>query len=281
MVDNKLVFGLIAVLLVAAVVGVVLYQRKNSKENFGMLPSFTHKIERVAAETSGPQKGDYFSVPGTYQSMISPRNSGGISYGPYINYRIPDQKNLGVPEDPLSYNNMVKENFDVNTSNCAQALADVRSSSIASGLARSAIMDGMPDLVQDPYPTVSDMLPVGDMTTVNAMNEESQVVVYDRFMVANRNSRLRGQGDMIRGDLAIVPCNKGWFQVSVQPNIDLQAGALNVMGGYDNESGQKLSALINVTSGGADTTIAGVNLGNQFATTLGAGQTDVTVTAYP
>jgi hypothetical protein len=280
MVDNKLVFGLIAVLLVAAVVGVVLYQRKHSKEGFGMLPSFTWRVDRVAAETSGPQKGDFYSLPGTYQSMLSPRNSGGISYGPYINYRIPDQKNLGVPEDPLSYNNMVKENFDVNTSNCAQALADVRSSSIASGLARAAIDNGMPDLV-DPYPTVSDMLPVGDMTSLNAMNEESQVVVYDRFMVANRNSRLRGQGDMIRGDLAIVPCNKGWFQVSVQPNIDLQAGALNVLGGYDAEQQQKLAALINMSSGGADTTIAGVNLGNQFATTLGSGQTDVTVTAYP
>jgi hypothetical protein len=281
MVDNKLIFGLVAVLLVAAVVGVILYQRNNNnkKEGFGMLPSFQTKIDRAVEQTSGPNKGEFVSFPGTYQSMLSPRAFSG-SYGAYINYRVPDLQNLAVPEDPLSYGKMVKENFDVDTSNCAQALADVRSSSVASGLARAAIDNGMPDLV-DPYPTVSDLLPVGDMTTVNAMGEESQPIVYDRFMYANRNSRLRGRGDMIRGDLAIVPCNFGWFNPSVQPNIDLQAGALNVMGGFDNEQGQKLAALINTTSGGADTTIAGINVGNQFATTLGMGQRDVTVSAYP
>jgi hypothetical protein len=279
--NNKIVFGITAILLIGLAVFVLYRKKNNSSEGFGMLPSFTWKVDRVAATDSvEAQKGNFFSVPGTYQSMLAPRMSGGVDYGANINYRLPDLKNLAVPEDPLTYDKMVKEDFDIDTNNCAKALANSRSSSIATGLARAAIDNGMPDIVNQ-YPEATDLLPVGDMTTINAMGEESQPIVYDRFVYANRNSRLRSQGDMIRGDLPIVPCSKGWFQVSVQPNIDLQAGAMNVLAGQNNEVTQSLSKLINITSGGADTAIAGANLGNQFATTLGAGQTDVTISAYP
>lgn len=268
---NKLAIGIIAVLVI-----IILYnmyssndknEEKTTKEGFGWgLPSFQTKVSLEASQTSGANKGDFYTVPGTYQAMLSPRMNS-LSYGPYVNYKLPEEQNLAVPQDPLSYDRMVKENFNVDTSGCSASAAAQKQQAVAP--------------VDDSYQTVGDLLPVGDMTTVNSAGEESQVNVWERFMYANRNSRLRSQGDYFRGDLPIQPCAPGWFRPSVQPNVDLQQGALNVMGGFDNEQGQKLAALINTTSGGAQTAIAGLNLGNQFASSLAAGQHDVIVTAFP
>lgn len=85
-----------------------------------------------------------------------------------------------------------------------------------------------------------------DMCNVNLMGTDSQPVIYDRLMYSNIKSRLRGQGDYIRGDLLITPdnykCNggghPGWFQVSVKPNRDLNMGAMAMIapvGGRDEE----------------------------------------------
>lgn len=131
------------------------------------------------------------------------------------------------------------------------------------------------------YPEANAMFPVGDMKTVNGLGEVNQAVIYDRYIYANRNSRLRSLGDPIRGDLAIVPCSGNWFTPSVQPNIDLQEGALNVMGGFDGEQQRKLSDLIYASSGGADTAIGGINLANQYNSNLCAGGNDIITTAYP
>ena len=85
-----------------------------------------------------------------------------------------------------------------------------------------------------------------DMCTVNNMGVDTQPVVYDRLIYSNIKSRLRGQGDYIRGDLLITPDNfkcdggghPGWFQVSVKPNRDLNMGAMAMIqpiGGRDEE----------------------------------------------
>ena len=84
-----------------------------------------------------------------------------------------------------------------------------------------------------------------DMCTVNNMGTDSQPVIYDRLIYSNIRSRLRGQGDPIRGDLLITPnsykCDNptaGWFQVSVKPNRDLNRGAMSFispLGGRDEE----------------------------------------------
>ena len=121
---------------------------------------------------------------------------------------------------------------------------------------------------------VHEALPGADMNTINALGEVQNVVNYNRIMFANPNSRLRAQGDPIRGDLPITPCNTGWFQVSVNPNNDLQAGAMNVMGGVTNETNNATSTLINSEAG--ETTIGGVNLSDQQLATISAG-TDVNV----
>jgi hypothetical protein len=44
----------------------------------------------------------------------------------------------------------------------------------------------------------------------------SNTVVYDRYIYANQKSRTHGLGDPIRGDLPIVPCGSGWFNMSCE-----------------------------------------------------------------
>jgi len=61
--------------------------------------------------------------------------------------------------------------------------------------------------------------------------EKAPSIIVDRLVFANRNSRLRGAGDPIRGDLPFVPTPPGWFSPSVNPQIDLQRGALNFIAG--------------------------------------------------
>ena len=81
-----------------------------------------------------------------------------------------------------------------------------------------------------------------DMCNINIMGTESQPVIYDRLMYSNMRSRLRGQGDYIRGDLQIVPDNykagnqhNNWFQVSVKPERDLNPGAMEQLFGRSEE----------------------------------------------
>jgi hypothetical protein len=118
--------------------------------------------------------------------------------------------------------------------------------------------------------------------------EMKQPIVYDRYMYANRNSRLRGQGDPIRGDLPIVPISGNWFVSSYarEPQITLQQGAMNVMGGVNNETNNSLANLIYNASGGTDTTIGGVdmaqtNMSHQVYGAAAAAQGDVMVTSFP
>ena len=106
---------------------------------------------------------------------------------------------------------------------------------------------------------------------------------------------------MIRGDLAIVPCDADWFRPSVTPHVDLQQGAMNVMGGIGNEQGESLDKLIYASSGFTDTALSGisenrrslmsggtgrrgtgnVNMSNQYKGGLSANQGDIQVSAFP
>jgi hypothetical protein len=81
-----------------------------------------------------------------------------------------------------------------------------------------------------------------DMSNVDILGSESQPVIYDRLVYSNMRSRLRGQGDYIRGDLKITPDQyrddsgrKGWFQVSVKPERDLNPGAMEHLFGRSEE----------------------------------------------
>ena len=93
--------------------------------------------------------------------------------------------------------------------------------------------------------------------------QEGEPIVYDRYIISNRNNRLRAQGDMIRGDLPIAKTNTGWFQTSAKPNEVLQQGALNVIAGLDNSTAQEMAAFLLQQTGNTEPASGGVPLDQQ------------------
>ena len=93
--------------------------------------------------------------------------------------------------------------------------------------------------------------------------QEGEPIVYDRYIISNRNNRLRSQGDMIRGDLPIAKTNTGWFQTSAKPNEVLQQGALNVIAGVDNATAKEMAAFLLEQTGNTEAASAGVPLDAQ------------------
>lgn len=305
MFDSKFVITLLG--LIIAVFAICNISKSSKiQESFGMNPSQVWKIDRtVAASPEAARKGDFYSVPGTYQSILSPRFSN-VDYGANIRYNMPTYENQATPCNPLTFGNMAKENYSENygCGSCGGGCGSVGckkggaslgfregAPSTESGFASGNYNQMLDSVYSDSsYPEVTSSLPVGDMTTINASGETIQPIIYDRYIYANRNSRLRSQGDPIRGDLPIVPCNADWFRPSVHPSIDLQEGAMNVMGGNQNETANALSDLIYTASGNADTTIggtnmvnqlSGMNMTNQYSGTMSAGMRDVQMTAFP
>lgn len=190
--------------LIIGLFGYIVSKKKNIKENF--LPSMTYKVDKVAAPNQDfAHKGEFWSVPGTFQSLVAPR-SASVQYGSQIQYNLP-------PESLLAYR------FDTPFAN--------------DGL----LTTGEGDIVQP--------------------------VTYDRFMFSNKRSRLREHGDPIRGDLPIIPHNSDWFRPSVQPHIDLKEGAMQVMGGFDNETNNQLSLLMAASAGNAMQTFGGMNFSGE------------------
>ena len=216
----------------------------------------------------------FYSQP-NFQGILSPRY-GNVDYGANIRYNLPSNNNLGVPHHPLGMAEMAKEDYEHTPENFVPSCGK-----------GGVSLDGQVSM-NDPISThhdytthaISDgLLPVGDMTTINDEGQVKTHAVYDRLIFANSRSKLRGHADLIRGDLAIVPqpiCSI----VSANPNIDLHQGAMNVLGGPDNETARALRELQYATSGGYNTTFGGVDMANEFATTLGAGMADVNVTAF-
>lgn len=299
--SNVLIILIVVVLIVLAA-KMMMKSKDSVKEGFlGNLPSMQTKVWRSV----GNQKGDLFSIPGQYQSMLSPRMNAGINYGANIRYNAPDYANMAVPCDPLALSDMVlnyisddakaketKEGYCGGSSGCA-AVGCKKGGGSPAGTRPSGPISPA-DYAAGNYNKVRNelysdnvgddslsMLPVGDMTMTTALGDVVQPVIYDRFVYANRNNRLRSQGDPIRGDLPIVPCSSDWFRPSVHPQIDLQTGALNVIGGIQNDTSSQLASLVAAASAGTDPFIGGVNMANQFDTSLGAAFADVSVSSFP
>jgi len=296
------------------------YAQNRKAASAGKFTAIQNNYKSMLSDTNN----NFYTVPGTFQSQIAPRFFGG-DYGANITYNVPSQHNLAVPQSPLDFANaashvqpkQVKENFSATCGTGGSSLKYHGGAPLMQpGFADGNYNDEMNKAYSGPENIKHSQanLPVGDMTTLNSLGAEDQPIVYDRFMFANLNSNLRSQGDPIRGDLAIAPNNNGWFNVSVNPNVDLQQGAMNVMGGINNETTQQLADLIYTTSGKYKTVIAGVDMqnqlgnptntkyaskrtntyrrgsenplnstqmSNQYTTNLSAGGGDVRVTAFP
>lgn len=216
------------------------------------------------------------TVPGTAQSPLTPRFSS-TGYGANITYNLPEMKNLALEPtnpmqlSPLQYAKIVETGAIAEKPTLREGFATTShkpgasshspmkgkkkgdSSSQYSSLQRSQQEFGEDN---------SAALPVQSMTS-SAGGEEVPIVM-DRFIVATMKSRLYGQGDPIRGDLAIVPVlpnadpNSGvWFRPSVNPALDLNQGSLSVIAGAFNDTGRALAQLQMQSNAGTFNTFQG------------------------
>lgn len=241
----------------------------------------------------GPLTDNQFVSVADKQKILSPRFMS--PYGQMaasVSYNLPDSTNMAGPSSCSNdtFSQMVtKEDFCSSGKNScgsppscmkgglSPSLQDT-SPSVPANFASGNFTEMRAQAIQDNSTTLvntSASLPVSNMMSVGADGQEVEPVIYNTLMYANQKSYLRSQGDYIRGDLPIVPCNNGWFNVSVVPAVDLNAGALNVMGGVNNGLSKATANVIfassgnaNTTSGGVDT--ASVNMANQVDVSLDA-----------
>ena len=246
-----------------------------------------------------------FMIPGTFQNSLEPRMNANNNYGAYLRYNMPSNEHLAVPKNPLTFGNMVHENYSKENYCSSGGCGSVQSCS-AGGVKSDVALNAhqatpsptQPDHSSSSYHAARDSIPVGshvtsdlpvpDMATLNIDGTvDENPIVYNRMMFANQKSKLHGLGDPIRGDLAITPNRCGWFSVSASPQIDLRSGAMAVMGGLGNETSQELYQLQYQSSGTADSTLGGIDLAEalnvsaQKAGYQGMATNDVQFTAFP
>jgi hypothetical protein len=93
------------------------------------------------------------------------------------------------------------------------------------------------------------------MDYVTEDGETDQVYITNRFIYANKKSRLNAVGntDFIRGDPFVVPnANTGWFTPlgAYNPANSLKVGALSILGGDNNETQKRTQELKNLYGSG-------------------------------
>lgn len=257
----------------------------------------------------GPLGDNRFIKRPQFQGLLSPRFTN-TDLGANIRYNPADYQHQASSCHPLAFGDMAQENYKSSqniqenypSGSCSGSCGGGGCSpSCGKGGMPVSYSGGTPPMSanfaagnfnevtdqaysQSEYPDTIDSLPVGTMTTIDAEGNVNEPVVYQQFLFANQKSRLRSQGDPIRGDLPIVPSEGNWFSVHPNVNLDLQEGAMNVLGGVSNSTNSALTQLINNESG--NTTIGGVNLSNvnmtpQYSGNYSAGLRDITVSGYP
>lgn len=263
------------------------------RENWNMspmMPKITQTIEQNGQKTLLPQNTNITSSPisNITSSMISypslipaltPRFSS-IGYGANIKMNMPSNNMLATPKNPVAQQQQysfvppdlppqqrVVEKFSPSCNNGLSSSNNISQSTVGSGSGGTTVTSSFSN-------STPAMLGFGD-------GIEAPVIVTNELMWANSKSNLRSQGDWIRGDLAIVPCEPGWFRPSVVPSRDLQSGALAVMGGM--QGGSAVASLMSKNSAGLISTFGGTTFGTNDITgnTSSVGTTAVSYTAFP
>jgi hypothetical protein len=278
MLDSKFFFTIVGLLL--TVFAICNTNTNKIQEGFLMSPRKV-KVERVIKGNNGhyhSMQHDMRQIPPTFssrpdfQANLSPRFNAPQGLPATIRYNIPSREYLASPNNPLGMANMAKEGYNnYGSPRCNKNGTSFNSNtginSNISDLSQPTIqhaIDTSDTHEEHGTPVLSGMLQTPTMDQLNADGTEQQVISYDRYIYANQKSRLYAQGDPIRGDLNITPCKGNWFNVHPNPGVDLQQGALAVMGGKFNEMGMNTAALVNSSSGGVIDAIGGQNMSNVF-----------------
>jgi hypothetical protein len=294
--------------LFVALIGVILVstfalsKKLNLVENFWQLPARTIKIDKeysLKSQDEHKYGAPMYSVPPNYQSVLTPRFSN-VDYGAYIRYNLPNMDNLASPQNPLTYGpNMLANLPAAGMPSCNQVGMGERNNMENYEPILSFNQQRAPQMPANPQQAAmmrQQTQAMADMGVVKAREQPpvsvqsagglvEQPIVYDRFVFANQKSRLYGLGDPIRGDVKCNPVQDGWFRPSVHPNIDLRAGAMQILNGINNDIPNQLSALQAEYSHGynkqnAYEQVVAPALA-QKELSLGAGQGDINVVAFP
>ncbi len=219
-------------------------------ESFGMIPPQIARVEQVV---DVPQTGDIYTIPGTYQALLQPKQSGMVDYGAFIRYNMPSIDKRADSLGSLDYKSMGKE--------------------------KTIITEGFQSQVRSPPNAMGGV----DMGTPlgNILGDDVQPIIYDRYIFANQKDRLRSEADFIRGDLPIVPISTGWFSPAANPQTALREGAMNIMNGPNNETGKELMAMKAALTRTSSNSSGGVNYSVQSSPFTTAAGSDVHVTRFP
>lgn len=204
-----------------------------------------------------------FTVPGTYQADLSPRfNSNGLNS--YVKYNLPQEQNLAsYANDPLTMKHRPQtENYEpldlVNMVEKPKIREDYQSCQSASNKEYNDLSQKLAQQGND----VVNKLPVQPMNASQGGQDNTVYQCADRYIFALQKSKLYGLADPIRGDIPVIPCNPNrnpssntWFRPSVNPRVDLNAGALGVIAG--GSTNQQLLELMANSAGGSQPVING------------------------
>lgn len=300
MLSGKFLFTLIGLMLtVLAICNLNLQQ--NSVEGFWMsgqrkwkaMPVIKTKGCGTVASGGnflGGLGDDAFVKTPAFQSLMSPRfNATGMT--PNIRYNPPPMSmQASEPCNPLLTGGMAQENYDADTqenypASCGSGGAPYTGNpasqpGFADGDYNNVVNQAIAGSNQ---PEIVDSLPLGNMTNIMPDGSVAQSAVYQNFIFANQQSRLRQYADKFRGDVPIVPCGGNWFSVHPNLNLDLEPGAMNVMAGAMNETSRATQQLIAAAAGvvppmaGQANPLAGLNMTPSYSGSYGAQGADVMI----
>lgn len=206
-----------------------------------------------SSSSNGPP---VYTVPGNYQSYVSPRfNPNGLNS--YVQYDLPAQQNLAnIANDPLMAADLVHKR---------QIKEDYSQSKFKGETPHD--YNKIYDELKKQGDEVANKLPVTAMNASIGNEQDTFFYNSDRFIFALQRNRLQGLGDPIRGDINCVPCNPSsdpsspvWFRPSATPANSLRSGAINVIAGVGNVTSQQTAELQMRSIGGAKNTFGGVAL---------------------
>lgn len=297
-------FGHNFVIMIVAII-VALFTTFNPQilEGFSGLSGMTTKVFSSSSGTPACSENMFCGSGSGFQSMLAPRMAGNFQRSANMVGRPAPQAMMAFDSanplypgrgqsvtNPMAFAKMAtKEGFCASCPGGQGAMNSLPRNPINKfqGAQNSQYRAIQRDLEEaSPIPEATSTIPVGDMTGIDAVGIETQVKQYDTIVYANQQSRLRSRGDPIRGDLPIVPaCGPKWFTASNTPHLDLQQGALNVMGGFDNETSRAMALLQVQTSGGTQQALGGIsltdtNIANQFPQQLSQALSTIQVASF-
>ena len=236
--------------------------------------------QAVAGNNQAQLAPPVFTVPGTQQAALSPRFAS-TGYGANITYNLPAVGLLGAePNNPMQlsptqYASVVEQNKIVENPNYGAPQPVIEETfKYPRGSAPGKYADLQVSQAKHGRENAAG-LPLNNMMA-SASGGKAAPLVMDRFIITNMKSKRYALGDFIRGDLPIVPVLPNsdpnsctWFRPSVNPSIDLNPGALAVLGGAFNDSARQTAQLKMQSNSGSLNTFAGVQFEPPANTSVG------------